>query len=719
VQTDESGAPWPYEAVEPAQRDPGKPTWECPGGSCDCHPPEGEAERHDHTILFFDPEAKKMPGARCRVLEGDQLLNKDAPFADGSGAVAVKVRPRSRVLELEWAPADLPVRPGYPYRKQYYLDLGHQSAQCAERRMHNLGFSAHPTLEANVRDFQRTYLQPETGRIEDVEVQLASFHDEGLLPPVPASSGAPAPTTRSSLAGAPDPGAQGPVLGAQPTGGPTPTGGVKAQGSVTAVQMTKLRIRIRTRAIRGVLGAAVTLDTGPTNKTAKADAQGFVTFTLTKSELDATQPPGWVTVRVKVRHHGPDPGPFGTVKPGELSSMVAVLPSGFAADQPLISKFDDSTPGLVTDVQGTFLDMVLMDAGMNQKAQALTITRRMTDDEVQKELMFHHVSGLCTLAAGSEPQFEHDTEAEEFGPCTAACRLKSPTIDRRVALLAPTIWNVTFYLLTNFGVSPASTADKIPGARFSRDRFSWNKTTLQTLDQRHVVGLARLCSKLNADHGIVAIFTQGVNGDTGRKDTHGYGLALDLGGASKAQPDRSAKSGTVRLGVDFLVFLHWGRTPMWDPATVARNPGNSAAWSRLTKAFDDGTDYSADPDGTAKKLHYRLDPAPFQDAVPADTDPALGAELAEVAGHFVAARAIFKAIYDFAVDEYSDDNALLGPLPAGASDTPTPIDSHVGHFILYPDYPKPNTNPSNGRQAHNNHLHFQLGPTHYPRARTT
>ena len=67
-----------------APEDEGKPTWECPGGDCACHAAEGEDELHDHTILFFDGDARRMPGARCRVLQNGRLLNKEAPFADGS-----------------------------------------------------------------------------------------------------------------------------------------------------------------------------------------------------------------------------------------------------------------------------------------------------------------------------------------------------------------------------------------------------------------------------------------------------------------------------------------------------------------------------------------------------------------------------------------------------------------------------------------------------------
>mgnify|MGYP007115112028 CR=1 FL=1 len=128
-----------------------------------------------------------------------------------------------------------------------------------------------------------------------------------------------------------------------------------------------------------------------------------------------------------------------------------------------------------------------------------------------------------------------------------------------------------------------------------------------------------------------------------------------------------------------------------------------------------------------------LDPPPYQDPVPASADPALAPALATVAPHFQKASVIFEEVYDFATQEYSDNNPVLGALPGGVTDTTTPIDSPQGHLILHPDYPSPNTlqrdasgapvpDPArpgkfkenvNGRGAHVNHHHFQLGPTRY------
>ncbi|MFO0756964.1 MAG: hypothetical protein U0359_10750 [Byssovorax sp.] len=752
MKVDESGAPWPYED-RPKEDDPGTPTWACPGGECDCHAPDGESETLDHRILFFDGDARVMPGARCRVVQNGRLLNKDAPFADGKGGVPIKIPHGSRHLEVEWAPPDLPDRPDLPYRKLYHLDLGEADDDQAARRLHNMGFSEHRTLGDNIRHFQRTYALRETGRTADVATVLASFHDDGTIQPIPRGGGGSADRPRSHALALAGDGAPGDPV--PPGGGPT--GGVKSQGTVTAAQTTVLRVHVRTRAGRPLDGAEVTIDSGSFNSTKKTEKDGFATFTLTRGDFDRTQPPGWVTVKVKRRHHGPDPGPgLLDVKTGELEESAQLDPNGFSDDQPLMLPSHRGLPTILVDTKGRYLDIVLMDGGMARGAgNPGTPTRRLTAEQIQNELIADHVRGHVTLHPDSEFQFDHDAASGDLDPCTDKCTIKSPAVDRRVSLKTPTtagiLWLMLFQDKTHgWKVGSPDKADVIPGQRFTQETFYWQTTSLQALDQRHVVGLVRLSQKL-LDHDIAVIYTIGVNGDSSREDTHGYGLALDFGGCANALPVEDAaktkgpQGGPVRLGQDFLVFQHWGRVPMWDPATVAADPGDPflkarpTTWKRLPEsAPDDGTDFAtADP--KKKRLHYRLDPPPYQEPVPASADPALAADLAKVAPHFQKASKIFEDVYDFASREYSDDNSMLGPLPDGKADQPTPIDSPKGHFILHPDYPSPNTikrdasgNPVpdparpgkfkenvNGRGAHVNHHHFQLGPTNYKTPRTT
>jgi hypothetical protein len=82
----------------------------------------------------------------------------------------------------------------------------------------------------------------------------------------------------------------------------------------------------------------------------------------------------------------------------------------------------------------------------------------------------------------------------------------------------------------------------------------------------------------------------------------------------------------------------------------------------------------------------------------------------KICTHFKQASEIFKYVFDIAAREYSDKDEILGRNPGG-DETPTEIDSHEAHFIIHPDYSSPNSpgNESDGRQAHQNHLHLQLG----------
>lgn len=256
VSTDQSGAPWPYEPATDQDDPDATPTWECPGGQCACHAPEpGELARVPHRITFYDHRAERMPGARCRILENGRLLNAAAPYADGAGAVEVELTPETRHLQVEWAPADLPDKPRYPFRKLYYVDVGLERDQNVERRLHNLGYGAHSTLFDNVCDFQESFGRPVTGQSEDIEVELIAYHDTGTLPPRSPAPGGPRPAgDRSNLAGAPGDSAaklapgdakakRPPGSGAGPGApGPGLKGGKQPSGTL-AVQ-TKLTIKL-------------------------------------------------------------------------------------------------------------------------------------------------------------------------------------------------------------------------------------------------------------------------------------------------------------------------------------------------------------------------------------------------------------------------------------------------------------------------------------------
>ncbi|MCA9621719.1 MAG: hypothetical protein KC731_22000, partial [Myxococcales bacterium] len=510
-----------------------------------------------------------------------------------------------------------------------------------------------------------------------------------------------------------------PVARAIPGAGSPGSGGTKPKGSAAQVLLILVRVRVRTRGGRPLANAEVTVDAGATPRVLRTDKAGFAKLTLVEDDFGITMPRTFVTIEVMVRHHGPDPG-GNDVKTKRFHASVAVDQRALRpqSEQTLLVP-DASTPGIVEDPKGRFLDVVMMDAGMNRRGLAVGIpTRRLTDDQVLDEMIFHYVSGDLPLDAASEPQFDHDPASGDLDPCTDACKLRKPKTTDRVGLLEAVVAGVTFLHFMNTAVSQPKKGD-LPGERYTRERISWKRETLNMLDQRQAVGVTRLCHHLRLFHDIAVIYNVGISGDQGRADCHGHGLAIDFSGCAKALPGTVLKSEAttttdVRMGTDFIVFLHWGRVPMWDPKTVAANPADSSKWVRLPDQFpfDDLTNFET-VDPKIKKLHYRLDPAPFQPA-PGTTPSELEAS---IAGHFAEARVLFRRIYQFFVDEYSDGNDVLGP--NAPPDVPTELDGHDGHFIIHPDYAEPNASAGakSGREAHNNHLHAQLGKTNYPAAR--
>ncbi len=181
-------ARWPYDVEVPERPSVGLPRWECPGGTCVCHDGADETDVIPHRIALFDDGARRMTGARCRVWSDGRLLNHGEPHADRNGAVEIQVGASTQSLLVEWAPADTPIRRDLPYRVTYLLgDQGEGLRERVARRLHNVGFCVGDDLEQQVRGFQRVYglpgVQP-SGRPEDVDVQLAGYHDLATLPPI-------------------------------------------------------------------------------------------------------------------------------------------------------------------------------------------------------------------------------------------------------------------------------------------------------------------------------------------------------------------------------------------------------------------------------------------------------------------------------------------------------------------------------------------------------
>ena len=190
----------------------------------------------------------------------------------------------------------------------------------------------------------------------------------------------------------------------------------------------------------------------------------------------------------------------------------------------------------------------------------------------------------------------------------------------------------------------------------------WNGTVtqasaLRNLDPRNAVALARLAAWASTTYGVHTIAHIGVNGDGSgaRTDCHGQGRAVDLAGLEGTTGDSS---------FELYVLRDWGARSVPDESDPAgpRRP----QW----------------PPG-ARELSFRL-----------ESDPDASSLAAE----------LFAALYDVVAAQWQDrDDQPTGAAP------PTRIGERS--FVMHPDHPASNPAGSNGREAHANHLHLQIGKT--------
>jgi len=169
------------------------------------------------------------------------------------------------------------------------------------------------------------------------------------------------------------------------------------------------------------------------------------------------------------------------------------------------------------------------------------------------------------------------------------------------------------------------------------------------LDARNALALVRFCSWLRDTWGVHTLYHLGISGDaTGaRTDCHGQGRAVDFVGVA----------GAIE-GSEYAL-------------TVLDN------WSVDTPSTPGG----AWPDGTGGNVHYRLDDE--------GSDPGTAQ--------------FFRDAYAFIVGEWQDLGS--GPDDVGGSS--------IGgsSFVMNPDHPTSAPGTPHGREAHNNHLHMQIGVT--------
>ncbi len=228
---------WPYPPFEGPWST--APTWECPGGTCACHPVPEDGPKGEHVIVFYDPQGLRMAGARCRVYEQGRLLTPES--ADGSGELRVQLREGTATLRVEWAPPSLPAHEFLPYRKIYNVKMADEDGDVGlDRRLANLGFARARRRRDNVADYQRAYSREPNGNADEIRLEVLERHDNGTVqvfhprepqgdapvrsPVVRSLFGAPLPRPKQSQSGG--------GTGSSATAGAKTATGQNSQGSL-------------------------------------------------------------------------------------------------------------------------------------------------------------------------------------------------------------------------------------------------------------------------------------------------------------------------------------------------------------------------------------------------------------------------------------------------------------------------------------------------------
>jgi hypothetical protein len=174
---------WPYDDDEGFVLEETGPIWDCPDDVCLCRDDDDPSDDVEFAVRLLNPIGQGMPRAICRIRHGGRVINEHQPKADKHGWVVAVVPHAPTTVIIEWAREDAPQEQGYPFRRRYFVDLGTARHEMSRRRLHNLGFVKRRTLRGNVEDFQRHYgYEKVTGDIEDIEDDLALYHDSGAPP---------------------------------------------------------------------------------------------------------------------------------------------------------------------------------------------------------------------------------------------------------------------------------------------------------------------------------------------------------------------------------------------------------------------------------------------------------------------------------------------------------------------------------------------------------
>ena len=388
------------------------------------------------------------------------------------------------------------------------------------------------------------------------------------------------------------------------------------------------------------LGAAVDLDGAPepavnallgligVGSLVEVDADGTprVLLDLTDTDPNAASTLGGV-VASAAGLLGADPEP-------SRASLVQTLPT-VATSSSLVG-----FPTVQADIGSAVQDLVNFLTGAQLIAQLLsqagasgTPARDLTKAQALAIVAAIHTQGSITLKPG--PVIDPSGTITSPTPTTA--------VD-----IGSTIGAVTFKSV-DFG-------DKRFPANHPRFPYNPIASPLLGLDVRHLVGIIRLATHLNATFGVTEIHHSGISGARDpRGDCHRQGRACDFVGAV----------GTFNGTPFHLTILN-----DWSSKSV---PNLAHPANRRLPDWPTGT----------RTLEYRLASDPAADAF---------------------ARDFFLDLYGFVASEFQDRTQAPGQ---------TTQASVIGaaSSIMNPDHPTSAPGTKNGREAHGGHIHFQIGPT--------
>jgi hypothetical protein len=141
-------------------------------------PCEASTETTSFSVRLCDFDKDPIGGAPFRVSQGTAVRSG---FTEPDGSATILALKQPDKLRIDWTRPELANDFEFPFTREYFVEVGNDAGS-DDRRLFNLGY-VKPDQNANVRDYQRDFGQPVTGKLADIAAELRAFHDGGPRPP--------------------------------------------------------------------------------------------------------------------------------------------------------------------------------------------------------------------------------------------------------------------------------------------------------------------------------------------------------------------------------------------------------------------------------------------------------------------------------------------------------------------------------------------------------